>query len=418
MGIQNLTKSDIEKALRYIDENGIPKQNLSKKYDLIIKNSYPAKYVVAVANHLTNHADISDESLNSIGAVSLLRSLGYTVNENTDVDKEKVNNEQEHTVSINIDDDHHIVFYGLTEFPKWIQNETDLEQAFANDDSVFELLKTIGNRDDDPEFFKEAESLDMPYAFYEAFQFHRSKNFLSFSYGPHQLEIRIDDDYQNTIDMETEDLEEFDDFKNEVLPKTIAEYAMNCSEWRDDEYPLSVDYDRENILKLANEKHVDLKLETDPDDIDDEDVFDFINQNSNIKPGIYCILFNHRRNYSCEYCKFDIKGDFDSSKLKICDGVVRTFFDRDVGTEYYERPLYFSYDGKVVENSETVWGADLDSCLGYGLDDHCFQFMVVDFDGSKFEILAKLVDMKKNEWRNKFYDEMIEVAKKVLQRNS
>ena len=65
MSIPKLTKSDIEKALKYIDENGIPEKNKIKKYEMLVEaKKYPPKYVVAVANHLANGTDISNDAFN------------------------------------------------------------------------------------------------------------------------------------------------------------------------------------------------------------------------------------------------------------------------------------------------------------------------------------------------------------------
>ncbi|MBP5768990.1 MAG: hypothetical protein J6W51_07860 [Fibrobacter sp.] len=47
MAIPELDNNIINDALRYIDENGVPDENKSIKYDLIYKDKkYPPKYVV------------------------------------------------------------------------------------------------------------------------------------------------------------------------------------------------------------------------------------------------------------------------------------------------------------------------------------------------------------------------------------
>ena len=82
MSIPKLTKSDIEKALKYIDENGIPEKNKIKKYEMLVEaKKYPPKYVVAVANHLDNGTDISNDAFNSIASMNLLKSLGFEIHE-------------------------------------------------------------------------------------------------------------------------------------------------------------------------------------------------------------------------------------------------------------------------------------------------------------------------------------------------
>ena len=45
MAIPKIEKHDIIEALKYIDENGVPSQNQSTKYDLVIENGkkYPQR---------------------------------------------------------------------------------------------------------------------------------------------------------------------------------------------------------------------------------------------------------------------------------------------------------------------------------------------------------------------------------------
>lgn len=51
MAIPKLKRQDILNAMKFIDENGVPEQNVSTKYVLVSEdgNKYPPKYVVAVA---------------------------------------------------------------------------------------------------------------------------------------------------------------------------------------------------------------------------------------------------------------------------------------------------------------------------------------------------------------------------------
>lgn len=81
MAIPNLKKQDIINALNFIDENGVPEHNMSTKYVLVSESGkkYPPKYVVAVAYHLANGADISTESFNSVDAKNYLESQGFTI---------------------------------------------------------------------------------------------------------------------------------------------------------------------------------------------------------------------------------------------------------------------------------------------------------------------------------------------------
>lgn len=81
MAIPKLKKQDVIDALKFIDENGVPEHNTSVKYVLVSEagKKYPPKYVVAVADHLANSADISTESFNSVDAKNYLESLGFSI---------------------------------------------------------------------------------------------------------------------------------------------------------------------------------------------------------------------------------------------------------------------------------------------------------------------------------------------------
>ena len=80
MAIPKLKKQDILNALKFIDENGVPEQNVSTKYVLVSEdgNKYPPKYVVAVAGQASG-VDISTEDFNSIEAKKYLSHLGFTI---------------------------------------------------------------------------------------------------------------------------------------------------------------------------------------------------------------------------------------------------------------------------------------------------------------------------------------------------
>ena len=81
MAIPKLKKEHIVEALKYIDENGVPFHNQSTKYELVTDDGkrYPPKYVVAVADHLANGADISTDGFNAVEAKNHLESLGFTI---------------------------------------------------------------------------------------------------------------------------------------------------------------------------------------------------------------------------------------------------------------------------------------------------------------------------------------------------
>lgn len=73
MTIPIIKRGNIIEALQYIDKNGVPSYNQSTKYELVTDDGkrYPPKYVVAIANHLANGADISTEGYNAVEAKSL-----------------------------------------------------------------------------------------------------------------------------------------------------------------------------------------------------------------------------------------------------------------------------------------------------------------------------------------------------------
>lgn len=81
MAIPKLKKQDIIDALKFIDENGVPKYNVRTKYVLVSEDGkkYPPKYVVAVADHLANGTDISTESFHGTEARNYLESQGFVI---------------------------------------------------------------------------------------------------------------------------------------------------------------------------------------------------------------------------------------------------------------------------------------------------------------------------------------------------
>ncbi|MDR1018222.1 MAG: AAA family ATPase [Lachnospiraceae bacterium] len=82
MAIQyDLKKEDILKAMEFIDEHGVPKQNKSLEYELVFENgrNYPPKYTVAVANHLLTGDEIDTSLFNAIEAKTLIEKLGFDI---------------------------------------------------------------------------------------------------------------------------------------------------------------------------------------------------------------------------------------------------------------------------------------------------------------------------------------------------
>ena len=81
MAIPKIKEQDIIDALKYIDENGVPSQNQSTKYELVTEEGkkYPPKYVIAVAAHLATGGDISTDGFNAVEAKSYLQGKGYSI---------------------------------------------------------------------------------------------------------------------------------------------------------------------------------------------------------------------------------------------------------------------------------------------------------------------------------------------------
>ena len=81
MAIPKLKKQDIIDALKFVDENGVPKHNESTRYMLVGDNGkkYPPKYIVAVADHLANGKDISTVGFNAVEAKNYLENQGFVI---------------------------------------------------------------------------------------------------------------------------------------------------------------------------------------------------------------------------------------------------------------------------------------------------------------------------------------------------
>ena len=81
MAIPKIKKQSILDALRFIDEHGVPSQNQSTKYELVMEDGkkYPPKYVIAVASHLANGTDISVEGFNAVEAKNFLQGQGFMI---------------------------------------------------------------------------------------------------------------------------------------------------------------------------------------------------------------------------------------------------------------------------------------------------------------------------------------------------
>ena len=81
MAVPKVDGQFIAEAVKYIDENGVPWHNTSTKYELVWENgnTYPPKYVIAVANHLQNGAEIDVSGYNAVEAKNYLTAKGYEI---------------------------------------------------------------------------------------------------------------------------------------------------------------------------------------------------------------------------------------------------------------------------------------------------------------------------------------------------
>ena len=81
MAVPKVDGQFIAEAIKYIDENSVPWHNMSTKYELVWENgnTYPPKYVIAVANHLQNGAEIDVSGYNAVEAKNYLMAKGYEI---------------------------------------------------------------------------------------------------------------------------------------------------------------------------------------------------------------------------------------------------------------------------------------------------------------------------------------------------
>lgn len=81
MAISKIEQKVILDALKYIDENGVPFHNQSTKYELVTEDGkkYPPKYVIAVAVHLVNGAEIATDGFTAIEAKTYLEGQGFHI---------------------------------------------------------------------------------------------------------------------------------------------------------------------------------------------------------------------------------------------------------------------------------------------------------------------------------------------------
>lgn len=80
MAIPAISDEYIQKAIQYIDNNGVPEQNKSTAYDLVLDGKkYPPKYVIALAAELATGEEIQSSDFNAVEAINFFKARGYMV---------------------------------------------------------------------------------------------------------------------------------------------------------------------------------------------------------------------------------------------------------------------------------------------------------------------------------------------------
>ena len=81
MAIPIFPEEFVQKAIQYIDENGVPEQNRSTKYELIMADGkkYPPKYVIAVAAKLATGKEVQFNDFNAVEAKGYFETRGYMI---------------------------------------------------------------------------------------------------------------------------------------------------------------------------------------------------------------------------------------------------------------------------------------------------------------------------------------------------
>lgn len=81
MAIPKFPEEFVQKAIQYIDENGIPDPNKSTKYELVMEDGkkYPPKYVIAIAAKLATGKEVQYGDYNAVEAKDFFESRGYMI---------------------------------------------------------------------------------------------------------------------------------------------------------------------------------------------------------------------------------------------------------------------------------------------------------------------------------------------------
>lgn len=78
---KNITRGAVIKAMKEIDENGIPKNRLSTKYYVSYEDKlYPPKYVLSIANRIENGVELNAADFNGgYESNTFLKALGFEI---------------------------------------------------------------------------------------------------------------------------------------------------------------------------------------------------------------------------------------------------------------------------------------------------------------------------------------------------
>ena len=83
MAIPKVTKKDVLEAIDMIAKEGVPDHHTSYRYNLVTEegDSYPPKYVIAMAEHIANGTEINTGTYNAVDAKNYLKKLGFQIEE-------------------------------------------------------------------------------------------------------------------------------------------------------------------------------------------------------------------------------------------------------------------------------------------------------------------------------------------------
>lgn len=78
---KNISKEHILKAIKYVDDLGVPKEMESTKYELVYSdNLYPPKHVISIANKFANGRELSSSEFSGSDETNnILINLGFII---------------------------------------------------------------------------------------------------------------------------------------------------------------------------------------------------------------------------------------------------------------------------------------------------------------------------------------------------